>query len=458
MITNTLSEYASRFEDLKTIFDSLPDGIIAILDKDMRIVSANRAISKFLNLSPQQIVGESVKDILKQKSPPLYEVIEQTIHKNKEVRNFTIEYTNQNGLTSSFLVSTAFIREIKRIETGVVLILHDVSEITKLRKMALQVKRYGEIIGNSDVMKNLYSIIEKIKNFDTSVLILGETGTGKELAARAIHDSSNRKNKPFIPINCSALPYNLIESELFGHVKGAFTGAISNRPGRFQLADGGTLFLDEIGTLSLELQVKLLRAIQQKVIEPVGSSKTISINARIISASNRDLTELVEKKEFREDLLYRLKVIQITIPPLRQRLEDVFLLADHFIERLNHYYNKNIMGISPKALDILNKYPWPGNVRELENAIEHAFVLSTGSIIEAHTLPLDIQCYGEAGNIIPPSIIDVNADEEKIRKALLSSSGNVEKAADILQIHRSTLWRKMKEFRIYKGFGKVISN
>ena len=457
MSNNSLSDYTKRFNELKTIFDSLPDGIVAIVDKNMRIASANEAIMKLFNLPYDRIIGNSIKSVFNENFSALFEVIEQTIQKQKAVRNFTIEFIDQNGITTSFLASTAIIKEINKDETGIVLILHDVSEISRLRKMAVQIKRYGEIVGNSEPMKNIYSMIDTIKNYDTSVLIVGETGTGKELVARAIHDASNRKNKPFIPVNCSALPYNLIESELFGHIKGAFTGALTNRPGRFQLANEGTLLLDEVGTLSLELQVKLLRAIQNKIIEPVGSSKNIPVNVRIISASNRNLSELVEKNEFREDLLYRLKVFQITIPPLRDRAEDIPLLVNHFVERLNHYYNKNVLEVSRGVMNILRNYPWPGNVRELENTIEHAFVLTTGSIIEVHTLPLDIQHFGIAGQMTPPKLLNLNEDEEKIRKALISSDGNLEKAASLLHIHRSTLWRKMKEFRIAKGFGKICN-
>ena len=455
MIDNTLDSYTKRFNELKTIFDSLPDGIVAILDKDMKIASANEAILKLFNLPYEKIIGSPIQEVFNENFSALFEVIEQTIKKQKPVRNFTIEFVDRNGNATSFLASTAIIKEIDKADTGIVLILHDVSEISKLRKMAVQIKRYGEIVGDSESMKSIYSMIDAIKNYDTSVLIVGETGTGKELVARAIHDASDRKNKPFIPVNCSALPYNLIESELFGHVKGAFTGAITNRPGRFQLANEGTLLLDEVGTLSLELQVKLLRAIQNKIIEPVGSSKNITVNVRIISASNRNLSELVDKNEFREDLLYRLKVIQITIPPLRNRKEDIPLLVNHFVERLNHYYNKNVLGVSHDVMNILNNYPWPGNVRELENTIEHAFVLTTGSIIEVHTLPLDVQHFGIAGQMTPPKLLDLNEDEERIRKALISSNGNLETAASLLQMHRSTLWRKMKEFRISKGFGKI---
>ncbi|NNJ51575.1 MAG: sigma 54-interacting transcriptional regulator, partial [Ignavibacteriaceae bacterium] len=387
----TLQDYIKKFGELKTVFDALPDGIVAILDSGMNIASANLAISSLLELPIEQIVGKNSSELFKNTIPELIEVIEQTIKMGKEIRNYTIESVNKNGTLRSILVSTTVIKEIKTSDPGIVLILHDVSEITKLRKIALQLKRYGEIIGNSEKMKNIYALIESIKNYNTSILIVGETGTGKELFARAIHDSSSRKNKPFVPVNCSALPANLIESELFGHVKGAFTGAIYNRPGRFQLAHEGTIFLDEIGTLPIDLQAKLLRTLQEKVVEPLGSNKRINVDVRILAATNRDLSDLVEHDEFREDLYYRLKVMQLNIPPLRDRSDDIALLIDHFIDRLNRYYNKNIIGVSPSALEIFNKYLWPGNVRELENAIEHSFVLTRGALIESHSLPPEIR-------------------------------------------------------------------
>ena len=454
MTKDTLAVYSSKFNELRSIFDSLPDGIVTIIDKEMKIVAANKAASDLFKLPDKKIVGRPLIYLLQDKNLPLREIVEQTIKTQKPVRNYTIEFTYENGVKCTFLVSTAILKEVYKNEKGIVLILHDISEVTRLRKLALQMQRYGEIIGNSGPMRHIYATIDSIKDYDTSVLIVGETGTGKELIARAIHNASRRKDEPFIPVNCSALPVNLIESELFGHVKGAFTGAIADRPGRFKMASGGTLFLDEIGTLSLDLQVKLLRVIQQKIVEPVGSSKNISVDVRIISASNRDLSELVERREFRDDLFYRLKVFQITVPPLRIRSEDIPLLVNHFIERLNNYYNKNIMGISPSALEILMSYPFPGNVRELENAIEHAFVLTNSSIIEAHTLPIEMQSFGVSGNVAPPKLRDLGDEEEKIRTALISAKGNIELASSLLKTHRSTLWRKMKEFRISKGFGK----
>lgn len=452
---NQLDNYVKKFEELRTVFDALPDGVVAILDSQLRVASANKAISSFMDLPINKIIGRNSSELFNETLPQLVEVVEQTLKNKKEVRNYNIESISSQGVLKSILVSTAIIKEIEKTDIGIVLILHDISEITKLRKIALQLKRYGEIIGNSDKMKSIYALIESIKEYDTSILIIGETGTGKELVARAIHDSSKRKNKPFVPVNCSALPSNLIESELFGHVKGAFTGAIANRPGRFQLANGGTLFLDEIGTLPLELQAKLLRAVQHKVVEPLGSDKSVPIDVRILAATNRSLSQLVEREEFREDLYYRLKVMEINLPPLRERKEDIPLLIDHFIDRLNRYYNKNIIGISISSQELLKKYLWPGNVRELENAIEHAFILTNGAIIESNSLPPEIRHIDKNGSPPAPTLTNLTYEEEQIRTALMSAKGNMTEAGKILGLHRSTLWRKMKEFRIPKGFGKV---
>jgi PAS domain S-box-containing protein len=451
---STFTEYVKKFEELKTVFDSLPDGIVAILDKDMNIATANKAIAEMLQLPLEKILGKKSSDFFKEKIPGLNEVLVETINSRMGVRNYTLEFVTPSGDVHSYLVSTAIIEEISAVDIGIVLILHDISEMTRLRKIALQIDRYGEVVGKSEPMKNIYALIESIKRYETSMLIVGETGTGKELIARAIHNASNRKNKPFVPVNCSALPDSLIESELFGHVKGAFTGAISNRPGRFKVANGGTLFLDEVGTLPLETQVKILRALQEKVIEPLGSSERIPVDIRIISATNRDLAELVAKQEFREDLFYRLKVMQINLPPLREKEEDIPLLVDYFITRLNRYYNKNIIGISPSAKDLLMNYLWPGNIRELENAIEHAFVLATGALLEVKDFPPEIRHTTKNGIPPPPPKSDLNTEEENIKRALLAARGNRSKAAEILNMHRTSLWRMMREFRIDKNFGK----
>ncbi|MBU0518808.1 sigma 54-interacting transcriptional regulator [bacterium] len=427
---------------------------MAILDSDLNIAAANEAIAEMLLLPVNKIIGKKIKDVFEKKFPNLIDVIQQTIDLHKGVRNYTIEGFSPSGETYSYLVSTAIIEEILAPTVGIVLILHDISEITQLRKLAFQMDRYNEIIGKSEQMKKIYSLIETISSYDTAVLILGETGTGKELIARTIHNVSDRKNKPFVPVNCSALQDNLVESELYGYVKGAFTGAASNRLGRFAVANGGTLFLDEIGTLSLHVQAKLLRVLQEKVVEPLGSSQRFPVNVRILSATNRDLAELVARGEFRDDLYYRLKVIQIELPPLRERRDDIPMLMNFFINRLNRYYKKNIIGVAAQAEEVLTNYPWPGNVRELENATEHAFVLARGALLELKHFPPEIRHCDEEGAPPPPVKIDLDDEEETIRKTLLSVKGNVNKAAVILDMHRSSLWRKMREFRIAKGFGK----
>lgn len=451
----TFSEYVKKFDELKIVFDSLPDGIVAILDADMNIATANKAIAEMLQMPLKNIVGKNAVEIFNKNIPGLIEVLKETIKARKEIRNYTIEVVTPSGDANSYLVSTAIIDEIRNLDAGVVLILHDVSEMTRLRKIALQMDRYGEVIGNSEKMKDIFALIETIKHYDSSVLIFGETGTGKELIARTIHNVSDRKNKPFIPVNCSSLPGSLIESELFGHVRGAFTGATANRTGRFNLADGGTLFLDEIGTLHMDTQVKLLRILQEKIVEPLGSSKRIPVDVRILSATNRDLYELVSNGEFREDLLYRLKVFQINLPPLRERKEDISLLLDFFITRLNRYYKKNIVGVSTSAMDILANYLWPGNIRELENAIEHAFVLADGPILEKIHFPPEIRHADKNGAPPPPPERDLGTEEENIKRALLAAKGNRNKAAAMLNMHRTSLWRKMREYKIDKYFGKT---
>lgn len=447
------SAYIEKFNELKTIFDNLPEGVVAILDVDRNIVTANKAFSKMVQLPLENILGQKAARVFKNDIPDLLELLEETIKTRKGIRNYTMEIVTPSGETRCYMVSTALLDE-KSSDIGLILILHDISELTRLRKLGLQMDRYGELIGKSKRMKEIYGLIETLKHYDSSVLILGETGTGKELIARTIHNVSDRKNNPFVPVNCSAIPENLIESELFGYVKGAFTGAESNRVGRFKTADGGTLFLDEVGTLNINTQVKILRVLQEKIIEPLGSSKGTPVDVRILSATNKDLVELSAKGAFRKDLYYRLKVIQINLPPLRERKEDILLLTDFFIARLNRYYNKSMVGISPHAKEALANYLWPGNVRELENAVEHAFVLADDLLLGIDHFPPEIRHAGENGTPPPPVDTDPDREEKNIRKALLASKGNRSKAAGMLGMHRSSLWRKMREYRIDKGFGK----
>ncbi len=317
--------------------------------------------------------------------------------------------------------------------------------------------RFDNIIGQHPKMKKVMCLIEKVANSDSTILIIGDSGTGKEVVANALHYNSSRSDQMFIPINCGAIPPDLLESELFGHTKGAFTGALSERTGRFELANKGTLFLDEIGEMSPALQVKLLRVLQEKRFEPVGSTKTIDVNVRIIAATNINLEQAVKNGHFREDLYYRLNVIPIVLPTLKERKEDIPLLLQHFISIFNTANCKSIEGISPEAIGLLCSYSWPGNIRELKNLVEHISILKDSGIIDVYDLPPQYQhkefqsseSYYSKGDI-PDSGIDfnsaVNAYENKlIMQALKKTEWNRNQAAKLLKLNRTTLVEKIKK-------------
>jgi PAS domain S-box-containing protein len=426
----------------------MPAGVFAILDRKSNIATINKTASEILGLDSQSVIGRNALEVFGDRFPGIQNLINETIQNCCAIKNFNLEIEDRNGNVRTFLVSTAITEELDPVDFGVVLVLHDISEVVRLRKAAIAQQSFGQLVGQSPNMKQIYSLIETVAQFDTTVLIYGETGTGKELAALTVHQYSHRSDGPFIPISCSALSSPLLESELFGHVKGAFTGAIKDRQGRFEIAGGGTVFLDEVGTLSLDIQVKLLRTIQERVIERVGSSKSIPIDVRIIAATNRDLSELVAKNQFREDFYYRLKVFQINVPPLRERLRDIPVLADSFVGRFNKLYTRKVIGFSNAAKEQLIRYSWPGNVRELENAVEHAMVLTIGKVIEPQHLPPEIRHMNPNGSPPPPQEYDIDKEEENIRRALAAFSGNITRAATSLGMHRTTLWRKMRELGI----------
>jgi two-component system response regulator AtoC len=304
-----------------------------------------------------------------------------------------------------------------------------------------------KIIGESKQIKDVLSTITRVAPTNSTVLITGESGTGKELVARAIHSLSPRSEKRFIPVSCAALPDTLLESELFGYEKGAFTGAIKKKQGRFELAEGGTLFLDEIGDLPIETQVKLLRAIESKQFERLGGKETIKVDVRIISATNQNLQNKIREKSFREDLYYRLNVISIFIPPLRERKGDIIPLVEHFIERSNKRCGKNIKGITLRAKDILLAYDWPGNVRELENIIERAVVLSHGEAIDTEDLS-SLSFSGTREEVLSTNLSLKELEKNHILKVLEKTNWNLGQASEILGIHRNTLRLKMREYDI----------
>ncbi len=307
---------------------------------------------------------------------------------------------------------------------------------------------FENMIGTSQKMQDVFSTIRKVATTDAPVLIIGESGTGKELVARAIHRLSIREAKPFIPINCSAIPENLIESELFGHEKGTFTGAHAQRKGRFEMAEGGTLFLDEVGDLPPSLQVKLLRFLQEKTIERVGGREQIEVDTRVLAATNRNLEEAMKNGSFREDLYYRLNVVKITLPPLRERQADVILLAKTFLERYSHENRKKIKGFSGKAIDAIEHYAWPGNVRELENRIKRAVIMSDGKKISLEDL--EMQSVAIATEHVALKDARENLEKELILKAITRNENNLSKAASDLGISRPTLYDLMDKLGIPK--------
>jgi two-component system response regulator AtoC len=331
--------------------------------------------------------------------------------------------------------------------------------------------RFG-IIGVSPGIAELYAILERVADTPTTVLITGESGTGKELVARALHEHSGRKEKPFIKVNCAAIPKELIESELFGYERGAFTGAVTSKPGRFELANGGTLFLDEIGEIPIEMQVKLLRALQESEFERVGGIKTIRVDVRLVAATNRDLKRLIAGGSFREDLFYRLNVVPIRLPALRERTADIPLLVEHFLAKFNERLRKHVDGVEPDAMEPLVQYPWPGNIRELENVVERAVLFCDTQKLNAGDLPHEVRGIAAMANVPLPEA-DLQAalasegglkehvkvamsrlEKELVSRALHQTNANVTHAARLLKISRKGLQLKMKELGLREGSGE----
>ena len=332
-------------------------------------------------------------------------------------------------------------------------------ENTVLKDHLKDKQNFGKMIGYSDCMKKIFETIGKVSSSDSTVLIYGESGTGKELVARAIHYNSDRKNQPLVPVNCGAIPEELLESELFGHEKGSFTGAIRTKIGRFELAQGGTIFLDEIGDMSPALQVKLLRIIQEREFERIGGIKTIGVDVRIIAATNQNLEKAVAEKKFREDLFYRINVIPINLPPLRERDADIEILANHFLKRFSQVNKKNIARISAEAINCIMRYPWPGNVRELENLMEMLIVMKEEGDIDVDDLPPKLLSHrtdgsSSAGHMdLPPEGLNFNEmvsefEKDLLLQALQKSRGVKNRAAKLLHLNRTTLVEKLKRFNL----------
>jgi two-component system response regulator HydG len=441
-IQNLLEAEKERYRrNLEAIFRSVNDAIITV-DKNMRIIAANDATREICALEPREIVGQTFHKVARSCGQSCYQALKEILVTGKTLKDFRVECGQPLRPQQIVGISSSPLRDKADKNIGTVLVIRDLTRVAEMEGELRQRYNVHNMVGKSHKMQVIFRLLDELMNTDTTVLITGETGTGKELVAKALHYGGLRAAKPLITVNCSALAENLLESELFGHVKGAFTGAQKDRVGRFQAAQGGTLFLDEVGDISPKLQLKLLRALQEKTFERVGDSTTCHLDVRVIAATNRDLKKKVSRGEFREDLYYRLKVLEIALPPLRERREDLPLLVNHFLALFSESYHKNIEGVSQEALKIFMTYPWPGNVRELEHAIEHAYVLCNGPTIALEHLPAELQGYSPQKVAAPadrPKIVALQTPD--ILQALNQTGWNKAKAARLLGISRPTLYQ-----------------
>lgn len=429
------------------ILDSIADGVFTV-DKEWHITSFNRAAEQITGTLRDEAIGRKCWEVFHADVCERDCLLKRTLKTNRPCINKTVQIVNKRGNNVQISISTAILKNANGGIIGGVETFRDVSEIEELRKEVLGKFTYSDIITRDHRMLDMFNTLPVIARSDSPVLILGESGTGKELLAKAIHNQSDRKKEPFVAVNCGALPENLLESELFGYKKGAFTDAKTDKPGRFDRAKKGTIFLDEIGDLPKSVQVKLLRVLQEKVFEPLGATEVVKLEARIIAATNRNLEQMVASGEFRQDLYYRINVVPITLPPLRDRQNDISLLIDHFITHFNRVYGKSIERVSSEALGILLDHRYPGNIRELENILQHAFVLCQSRVIEKKHLPaflFRLSIEGSAGGPLKPV---EKFDKNRIEEILLHNKYNRVKTAKELGIHVATLWRKMKKYGI----------
>ena len=432
------------------IFNSIADGVFTT-DGESRITFFNRAAEQITGFLSDEAIGRYCYEIFRadicQSRCALKEVLKTEI----EIVNFPVTILNKDGKRIPISISAAVLRDEKGEVIGGVETFRDLSTIEELKKELSQKYTFADIVSKNHFIHDIFNVLPNIAGSDSTVLIQGTSGTGKELFAKAIHNLSQRKNKPFIKVNCGALPDTLLESELFGYEKGAFTDAKKDKPGRFAIANGGTILLDEVGDMSPSLQVKLLRVLQEKEYEPLGSTSPKKTNVRIIAATNKDLSKLVNAEKFRDDLYYRLNVVKIDLPPLSKRREDIPLLIDTFVRKYNAQMGKKISGVSDRVLRLLLGYDYPGNVRELENIIEHAFVLCGKDQIELECLPKEITgSQMETTSSLPAkeeSPFD-QAEAEVVEKALKKYEGDRIKTAKELGIGRTTLWRKIRKYRL----------
>jgi PAS domain S-box-containing protein len=450
---------------LDALFRSVSDSILAI-DKDMNIVKMNQAARSLMGaINPEIQEGANLGLVCNEQNCAFLKVdAEKVLRSGIEIKEHRVEFITDFKKQKVVSICISPLEDGRGGFHGVVLVIRDMTAEEQSHSKQ-QRSTFHRMIGASAAMQTVYTMIENVGKVDSAVLITGESGTGKELATEALHLESHRKNRPLVKVDCTAIPENLLESELFGHKKGSFTGADQDRMGRILQADGGTLFLDEIGDISSMMQLRLLRFLQEKTFYPVGRDNAIQVDVRVIAATNVNLRQQVQQGNFREDLYFRLRVIDIILPPLRERSGDVILLADYFIEKYARQMGKPITGISDQTMELLSQYRWPGNIRELEHVIERSCVLCNGTTLSRDLLPVEIQHpqdsqhptasplqqnsgYHHQEHSMFTDPLLATSIEDRIIGALKKSGGNKAKAARLLSIDRSTLYRKLKELHI----------
>jgi PAS domain S-box-containing protein len=442
-----LEQHRSRLE---SIFRSVQDAIITV-DTEMKVIEANEAAE---NICGSKIItGQFFTECMKECDQSCHEILRETLSRRTTIQEYQIECGHRHRDKRVVVVTSSPLLNGAGKFTGAVLVIRDITRLTHLEKELKERHHFQNIVGKSEKMQKIYDLLKILANLGTTVLITGESGTGKEMAAKALHYAGTRVNGPFVTVNCSALAENLLESELFGHIKGAFTGADRDKIGRFEAADGGTILLDEVGDISPLIQLKLLRVLQEKEIERVGESTPRKVDVRVLASTSRKLKEIIKLGEFRKDLYYRLNVIEIKLPSLYERYEDIPLLIQHFCKAFKKSYKKNISGVSDEVLETFMNYPWPGNVRQLEHAIERAFVLCRNRTIQLEHTPSEIRDYTSVKKRFSEKRTD--DDPEEIQKALVKTDWNISKSARLLGISRWTMYRRVQKYNMSRPVENV---
>ncbi|MDQ0291672.1 sigma-54 interaction domain-containing protein [Oligosphaera ethanolica] len=432
----------------RAILESISDGVFTV-DRDFRITYLNRSAEDIIQVRREDAMGRMCCEVFRSNLCEGACALRQTLEQGRPIIDLSCFIVNNAGQRVPVSISTAVLRDASGTVIGGAETFRNLSDIEQLREEISATRKIGDFGSHSPSMRTIFSQLTAIAETCSTVLIRGETGSGKELLARTIHANGPRRDGPFVAINCGAFPETLLESELFGYKKGAFTGADRDKPGRFALAEGGTLLLDEIGEISPAMQVRLLRVLQERSYEPLGAVKSVRSNARIIAATHRRLEDLVASGAFRQDLFYRINVVQLALPPLRERREDIPFLVEQFIRRFNLVMKRQVAGVSRSALRMLSDCPWPGNIRQLENCIERSMVFCRGNMIEVDDLPDEVRTSGNAvGSPALPAASMQEAvslsERQAIQAALAQCGGNRRLAAEKLGLHPTTFYRKLK--------------